>query len=148
VLGLRLAGHRVALDMALRAETSFPTAHGGATIQAWRAAGELAPCSMIAAFGLCAVMRAGALRAQAEQLALPRTVTSPVFDLGLRAWLDVYRHRRWSLAVTAEAAGPFLRPRLLVDGSEVWRGWPVAVTIGLCGSARLGPVTDGAEDRQ
>jgi hypothetical protein len=89
---------------------------------------------MLTAFRLCAVLRAGILRAEAEQLALPRTVTSPVFDLGLRAGLDLYRRSRWSLALTAEGAAPLLRPRLLVDAAEVWRGWPVAVTIGISGS--------------
>jgi hypothetical protein len=120
ILGGRLgrASRSIGLELALEAPTHLTAGSGSVTVTTGRFIAT--PCVAARGFSACGVMAGGWSRGRSDGLMDTRTVTAPVFAVGVRAEWRASLTQRLGLRVFVELDQVLTTTRFLVDDMTVW----------------------------
>jgi hypothetical protein len=99
--------------------------------------GSLVPCAFRSVFEGCALLSAGAIRAAARDLDMPKHVSAPFLAVGARVGLQLPLGSTLSVGIHADLLAPLNELILRVSDKPVWTSPPIAGAFGLTIGARF-----------
>jgi hypothetical protein len=120
-LGLHWRGETYAVEAELGGELAPPvTVMTGAHVDVQRLAATLATCRRVAAFGICALVRAGFDRGSGSGLMDARSAVVPLLELGTRVTWDHPLTDRFVFQLRGEGVVAATSSQFDVDNVAVW----------------------------
>jgi hypothetical protein len=123
-------------DLASTAPLSFNGARVG-EMQTSLLMGTLVPCASRGVLEGCALLSAGAVRASASGLDMPRQVSAPFLAVGARVGLELPLGGILSAGIHADLLAPVTELVLRVSGQTVWTSPSISGALGLTIGARF-----------